>query len=119
MLVAEDDASVRSITRSILENFGYTVIEAEDGDDAVQKFIGNRNTVGLVILDVILPKKNGKAVHEEMKKIAPSIRALFMSGYTADIIHKRGILELEVDFISKPASPPELLKKVREVLDRT
>ncbi len=118
LLLAEDDASVRSITRSMLENFGYVVIEAEDGEEAVQKFLGNRDNVRLVILDVILPKKNGKTAHDEMKKIQPEIKALFMSGYTADIVQTRGILGEETDFISKPTPPQELLRKVREVLDR-
>ncbi len=118
VLLAEDDPGVRNITRSMLENFGYAVIEAEDGEEAVQKFHKNKDAVRLVILDVILPKKNGQTVYEEMKRIQPGLRAVFMSGYTADIIQKKGILGLEMDFISKPASPPELLRKVRDVLDR-
>ena len=118
VLVAEDDSEVREISRDILEEFGYTVIEAVDGEDAIEKFTENKDGIELILLDVIMPKKNGKDVYDEIKKIRPGIRALFTSGYTADIINKKGLLEEGINFISKPVSPTELLKKVREVLDR-
>jgi CheY-like chemotaxis protein len=118
VLVAEDDSNLRSLVRSVLEEFGYTVVEAVDGDDALAKIRENRDEIKLLLLDVIMPKKNGKDVYEEAKKIIPGIRALFTSGYTADMICKKGILDDGVNFISKPVSPTELLKKVREVLDK-
>jgi len=118
ILVAEDDADVRKTTRSILENFGYTVLEAEDGEDAIRVFQGNRDTVKLLLLDVIMPKKNGKETYEEIRNLRPGMKALFISGYTANIIHKRGILDQSLDFIMKPVSPTDLLKKVREVLNK-
>ena len=118
ILVAEDDAGVRKLTKVVLEEFGYTVIEAEDGETAVRKFSENRDRIGFLILDVIMPKKNGKEVYEEAQKIRPDIKALFTSGYTANIIHKKGILDEGLHFISKPITPKELLEKVRIVLDR-
>jgi len=69
-----------------------------------------------VLLDVIMPKKNGKEVYYEIKKISPDIKALFMSGYTADVMHKQGIIEKGFKFILKPFSPIKLLEKIREVL---
>jgi len=117
VLVAEDDEDLRDLTRSVLKEFGYTIIMAENGEDAVQKFLVNKDAVRLLILDVIMPKKNGKEVYEEAKAIRPGIKALFISGYTADIVHKKGFLDQTLHFISKPFSPDELLRKVRDVLD--
>ncbi len=118
VLVAEDDQAVRKLTRDILERFGYRVIAAEDGEDAIEKFMDNKEDIQLILLDVIMPKKNGKEVYEEIKRINPDIKTIFLSGYTANIIHKKGILEEGLDFILKPVSPKDLLRKVREVLDR-
>ena len=118
ILLAEDDIEVRKLMRNVLEEFGYKIIEAEDGEDAVNKFAENRDSVQLLILDVVMPNKNGKEAYEDIKKLRADVRALFISGYTANIIHERGILEEGINFISKPVSPGELLKTVREVLDK-
>jgi response regulator RpfG family c-di-GMP phosphodiesterase len=64
-----------------------------------------------------MPKKNGKEVYDEVKKIKPDIKALFVSGYSESVIHNHGIDEEGLNFLSKPVSPNDLLKKVREVLD--
>jgi PAS domain S-box-containing protein len=118
ILVAEDDPEVRKLTKNLLEEFGYTVIEAKDGEDAIIKFMKNKRRVDLVVLDVVMPKKNGKEVYEEIRKHVPYVKTLFTSGYTADVIHKKGVLDEDLNFISKPVSPKELLKKVREIIDR-
>jgi len=118
ILLAEDDADVRKLSRDILEKFGYTVIETVDGDDAIRAFRENEGKVHLLLLDVIMPKKNGKEAHEEIKRISPDIKALFLSGYTANVLHKRGILDKGFNFIMKPVSPTELLRTVREVLNK-
>jgi PAS domain S-box-containing protein len=117
ILTAEDNADVRKLIKEVLEGFGYTVIEAEDGEEAVMKFMENKDKINLLLFDVIMPRKNGKDAYEEIKNISPDIRCIFMSGYSADIIHKKGVPEGEINFISKPVSPKELLRKVREVLD--
>jgi len=116
VLVAEDDVSVRKLTRIILESAGYRVIAAGDGEDAVAKFNDNRDALQLVILDMIMPKKSGREAYEAIRKIRPGIKVLFMSGYTMDIISKRELLADGMHCIFKPVSPKELLKKVREVL---
>jgi PAS domain S-box-containing protein len=118
ILVAEDEADIRAIIREELVEYGYTVMEAEDGEDAIRLFTENKDKIQLALLDVIMPKKNGWEVHERIKKINPDIKVIFMSGYTADIIHRKGIFEAELDFIPKPISPDDLMRKVREVLDR-
>ncbi len=118
VLVAEDDQAVRKLTGDVLERLGYKVIAAGDGEEAIEKFMKNKEDIQLLLLDVIMPKKNGKEAYEEIKKINPHIKTLFLSAYTADLIHKKGILEGGLDFILKPVSPKELLRKVREILDR-
>jgi PAS domain S-box-containing protein len=118
ILLAEDDEEVRKLTKTVLDGFGYKVIEAVDGEDAIKKFMDDKDKIQLLILDVIMPKKNGKEAYNEIKKTKPNIKALFTSGYTADIIQKKGLLEEGLNFIPKPISPRELLRKVREALDK-
>ena len=101
-----------------LREYGYTVIEAENGEEAIRGFIENRDTIAIVLLDVIMPVKNGRDAYEEIKKLNPDVKAIFMSGYTDDIISRKGILEEGFDFISKPINPDAMLRKIREVLDR-
>jgi DNA-binding response OmpR family regulator len=118
ILVAEDDEILRKLVSTVLQESGYTVILAENGDEAVLRFIENKDTVQLAILDMIMPKKNGKEVYDAIRAINPDLKTLFVSGYTADIIHKNGIIDSKLDFIMKPLSPLFLLKRVREILDR-
>jgi two-component system NtrC family sensor kinase len=118
ILVAEDDAVVGELTRTILQEFGYKAIVAGDGEDAVAKFKENKAAIRLCILDMIMPKMLGKEVSEEIKKIAPAMKILFTSGYTADRMQTEGIAKPGYDYILKPVSPTDLLKKVREMLDR-
>lgn len=118
ILLAEDDGGVRKIMKKILEGAGYKVIEAVDGEDAINTFMVNKDNIHLLIFDVIMPKKSGKEAYDQIKKIKPDIRTLFVSGYTADIILRKGILEEGFNFISKPASPDNLLRTVREMLDK-
>lgn len=118
VLMAEDDAEVRKLTRTVLGEFGYSVIEASDGEEALAKFLPNKDAVSLLLLDVIMPKKNGREVYEEAKALKPGIKVLFTSGYSAGFIRQKGILEDGLDFVSKPVSPTALLRRVREVLDK-
>jgi len=118
ILVAEDDASLRKLSRIVLESSGYTVITAEDGEGAITKFMENRERINLVMLDMIMPKKNGKEVGETIRKVSPRTKILFASGYTMDIIKTRELTESGFDFLLKPVVPRDLLKKVREILDR-
>ena len=117
ILMSEDNEQVRHLVKTVLRDAGYTVIAA-DSEDAVRVFEKNGGRIRLLLLDVVMPKKSGKAVYDDIKKIRPDIKVLFMSGYTEAVINKRGILEAGIDFIAKPISPDELLRKVREVLDR-
>lgn len=118
VLVAEDDEVIRNLTRSVLMEFGYQMIEAKDGEEAVSLFGENRDRIDLLLLDVIMPRKNGRDAYEAIRAVKPGVKVLFMSGYSADMISKEGILERDQICISKPVSPTELLMKVREVLDK-
>ncbi|HXX53654.1 MAG TPA: PAS domain S-box protein [Thermodesulfovibrionales bacterium] len=117
ILVAEDDEVVRSLTSHILRSAGYSVIEAVDGDDALNKFAENKDSINLALCDVVMPKRSGKQVGDMMRTIKSDIRVLLVSGYTADIISAKGISEDGLNFISKPITPNSLLRKVRKVLD--
>ncbi len=117
VLVADDDDEVRTTTRSVLSESGYTVLEAVDGEDAVRKFKKNKKKIALVLLDVIMPKKNGKEVYDEILKSKPEIRVIFTSGHAENIIAQKGIIAEGLHFIAKPAPPRELLIKIRTVLD--
>jgi CheY-like chemotaxis protein len=116
ILVAEDNEDVRRFTKEVLKMYGYHVIEAVDGVDAVDKF-QEAEMVDLLILDTVMPRKNGKEALDEIIKIKPDIKVLFMSGHARDILLDKGIREKEFEFISKPLSPHELLGKLRSMLD--
>ncbi len=118
VLLAEDEAEVRAFTKKLLEEFGYKVIEAPDGEAAVNEFKIHKDTIQLLILDVIMPRKNGKEAYEEIKQIRPDIKAIFTSGYTADFVHQKGILAEDTELILKPIAPLVLLRKIREILHR-
>ena len=118
VLVAEDDPTLSSLTTTILKHFGYTVIEAVDGEDAIIKYIENKDKIHLVILDCIMPKKNGWQAYEEIRALAPAVKTLFMSGYSEDVFSSKSVLEKGLTYLLKPITPSELLKKVREVLDK-
>jgi DNA-binding response OmpR family regulator len=117
ILIGEDNSSVRKLAKEVLEQFGYTVIEARDGEDAISKFGQFAQKIDLVILDVVMPKKNGREVYEAIRVINPEIKVFFMSGYTADILSDKGMQEKKLEYVAKPLSPQELLNKVRAVLD--
>jgi DNA-binding NtrC family response regulator len=117
ILLVEDDSSVRKLTRVILEKLGYNVIEAVDGEDALRKFLANKDSIQLAILDVIMPQGSIKQVYDEMLRIRPDIKAIFISGYTEDILKKNGMIEEGLHFLPKPIMPSKLSRKVREVLD--
>jgi len=117
ILLTEDDDKVRVLTKRLLEDSGYTVIDTADTEEAISMFMVNKDRIKLVLLDVIMPKRNGKQVYREMASMCPGLKAIFMSGYNEDIIHKNGILDEGSNFVSKPYVPTELLRKIREVLD--
>jgi PAS domain S-box-containing protein len=118
ILLAEDDHDVRSSTREILEKFGYAVIEAVNGEEAINRFIEHNAVIQFVLLDMVMPKKGGKEAYEEIRRINPHVKVLFSSGYTEDAKIIKGIPGRGYDVIQKPVHPYLLLKKIRSILDK-
>jgi PAS domain S-box-containing protein len=118
ILVAEDNIPLMELTKITLESFGYTVIAAVDGEDAIAKFMENKERISLLLLDLIMPKKNGKEVYDVISKICPGAKVIFTSGYTMDIIKTDALTAAGFDFIRKPFKSRDLLLKVRNVLDK-
>jgi two-component system, cell cycle sensor histidine kinase and response regulator CckA len=116
ILVVEDQEAVRSLAKVVLTQYGYHVIEASDGEQAIA--VANRlpGQIHLLLTDVILPGMNGKEVSDRLRELRPDVKVLFMSGYTADVIAHRGVLDGGVAFLHKPFSPEELAAQVRDVL---
>jgi len=117
ILVVEDNPEVLNLNRTILETFGYVIIEAANGEEAVEQFIRHQQEIGLIVMDVVMPKMNGKQAYMEIAKICPGVKVLFMSGYTADIVLEKGISAADFNIMHKPVTPMELLRKIREILD--
>jgi PAS domain S-box-containing protein len=116
ILLAEDDATLRTFFKNILTEHGYTVVVAENGEEAIRKFLEQKDEIQLCVVDMIMPKKSGKDVYEAVQKMKPGIKVIFSSGYTADKVLQEG-LPVGSTFIAKPAPPQDYLNKIREVLD--
>lgn len=117
ILLVEDNEITREVLREILEDAGYKVLIAIDGEEAVAIYREKRQEIDLLLLDVIMPRMNGRETLEGIRRLCPPVRYLFMSGYTADLLHSKGEVEEELNFIAKPVIAEEFLRKVRSVLD--
>jgi PAS domain S-box-containing protein len=117
ILLAEDNSATRLLTRDILEEVGFKVLLAADGEEALSLFHQHQQEIDLVVLDVIMPKRKGKEVYDIIMESSASPPVLFISGYTADVIHRQGFLDTTLNFLAKPFTPSALLQKVREVLE--
>jgi len=118
ILLAEDDETVRTMTRVILEEVGYTVIAAVDGQDAVNTYKEHKDRIKLLLFDIIMPKKTGKEAYDEIRAIQPNIKILFQSGYAPALVRQKLLLEGKIPVVFKPVTPMMLLKRVRSVLDQ-
>jgi two-component system, cell cycle sensor histidine kinase and response regulator CckA len=116
ILLAEDDGAVRDMTAMLLRNSGYRVLLAGDGEEALSVFRNHQEEIQLVITDVIMPKRNGRDLYEEIRKIKFGMPVIFMSGYAADIMGSTVSIGDKVRYLSKPLKPAELLRHIREVL---
>jgi PAS domain S-box-containing protein len=117
VLLAEDDENVRNLTRTVLEDFGYQVIIAHDGQDAVNKYKESKEKIQLLLFDIVMPKKTGKEAYDDIKAMTPGVKVLFLSGYAPDVVRQRVLIDDGMPVVNKPISPAELLRKVREMLD--
>lgn len=118
ILLAEDDGDIRRVVKEILEYSGHTVIEAINGEDAVERFRENRERIDLAIFDVVMPRKNGREAFEEIRMEKQDVPVLFMSGYAGDVILDKGIDHNGFEYVSKPVDPGVLLRKIRKILSK-
>jgi polar amino acid transport system substrate-binding protein len=117
VLVAEDDEVVRQVMAAILSQYGYKVVEARDGEEAVNKFMEHQDSVKLLLLDVNMPKKTGREAYDKIRIFRPEVSALFLSGYPSALMVERGLIEPGTPVMVKPVGMDELLRKVRAELD--
>ena len=94
------------------------MIEAVDGQNAVDLYEANAERIDILLFDSVMPKRNGRQAYDAISAINPSVKVIFMSGYTRDVVLDKGVEEMRFDFLSKPVSHDTLLHKLREVLDR-
>jgi len=118
ILLVEDEAAVRELARRILQGCGYEVLTAANGPDALLAAQEYSGVIELVVTDVVMPQMGGRETANQLTRMRPGIRVLYMSGYTDDSVVRHGILEHEVAFLSKPFSALALAEKVRAVLDQ-
>jgi PAS domain S-box-containing protein len=116
ILLAEDEDGVRLMLRTILTESGFQVVEARTGVEAVLKYSENRHTIDAVLLDVIMPRMNGREAREEILKIRRDAKVIFMSGYPGDILEEETLRQEGVGFIHKPVNPREVILQLQKVL---
>jgi PAS domain S-box-containing protein len=119
ILLVEDEEAVLNLSRMMLEGLGYTVIVAHTPISSIQLAEAHQGDINLLITDVVMPEMNGRELAEQLRSANPGIKCLFMSGYTADVIARQGILDAGVNFIQKPFGINELAEKVRQVLEHS
>jgi len=117
VLVVEDDPAILKLTERILSSLKYRVIPARLPSEAIEQARVHAGDIQLLVTDVVMPGMNGRELAGKLTKIHPDMKTLYMSGYTADVIAHRGVLDSAIHFIHKPFSKPELASKVRETLD--
>jgi CheY-like chemotaxis protein len=117
ILVVEDEAMVRDLTLEVLKESGYTVISAERPDDALRISEQNQGPIDLLLTDVVMPGMSGLELAERLKPERPEMKVLYVSGYTADAVARRGMSDPKTAFLQKPYAPAALVRKVREVLE--
>jgi len=117
ILIIEDDDSLRALVLNILKRKGYKILEAENGEDAIEVAEAHDGPIDLMITDVVMPKMGGQEVAKLLKQHYPHIKVIYMSGYTDSTIANHGILETGLNFVQKPFTPEVLAGKVREILN--
>jgi two-component system, cell cycle sensor histidine kinase and response regulator CckA len=117
ILIVEDEPQIRNLALDCLTSYGYDVLSASNGLEALQLIESLQRPLDLVLTDVVMPKLSGRELSERISTLQPSARVLFMSGYTNDSVVNHGILDGATWFIQKPFTLESLVKRVREVLD--
>ncbi len=117
VLVVEDAASVRMVTRQVLERYGYAVLEAPNGETALRLAAKHHGPIHLLLTDVVMPGLSGRQLAEQLAHLRPDMKVLYASGYADHAIVHHGILESGIAYLQKPFTPETLGRRVRQVLD--
>jgi PAS domain S-box-containing protein len=118
ILVVEDEKSVRDLTVRILRRLGYGVLVASGGDEAIAIAQSYAGKISLLLTDVVMPNMSGRQVADNLLKLRPGLKILYLSGYTDSTVVHHGVLENSLDFLPKPFSREVLARKIREILSR-
>jgi len=117
ILIVDDDPEIREMGRELLSALGYRTITAEDGEDACRIFQEHRGGIGLVLLDIIMPKMGGREAFRALRKLSPGLPVLLSSGYSVEGLAREILEEGANGFIQKPYGLPELARTIRRILD--
>lgn len=117
ILLVEDEAQLRRVTRRVMERYGYGVLEAESPEQAVA-VAATHGAIDVLLTDFLMPGGSGRALAERLLRARPQLRVLLMSGYPDDVIAHDGPLPPGTEFLQKPCTTEDLLSKLRAVLDR-
>jgi len=117
ILLVEDDTALRHLALRVLRAAGYMVLEARGASPALELGRTYPDDIHLLLTDVVLPQASGRIVSERLQALRPSLRVLFMSGYSDDVVVQRGVQSEHSEFLAKPFTPEQLKRRVREVLD--
>ncbi|MEA2082752.1 MAG: response regulator [Thermodesulfobacteriota bacterium] len=118
VLIVEDNDSLRNLARKALQSYGYRIMDAENGENALIVCKKHDGQIDLMITDVVMPKMGGREAANRLQPLYPQMKVIYMSGYTDNAIVHHGILEPGLNFLEKPFTPEGLARKVREVLDK-
>jgi PAS domain S-box-containing protein len=117
VLVAEDDDLVRRQLRRILERYGLSVIDAANGEEALERAHGHDGPIHLLLTDVVMPRMNGRELHDRLREFLPGLDVVYISGYTYDVISEHGVLENDTRFVQKPYTVEKLMEQVKDALE--
>jgi len=119
VLLVEDDSALLTLGTEALTELGYRVFAARTGAEALRLFEARESEIQIVVTDVVMPEMGGRELSEKITRRNPETRVLFVSGYTKDSVLREGIEGSELAFLSKPYTPIQLARSVRETLDAT
>src|SRR5262249_50568148 len=119
LLLAEDDPALRELAVTVLRSAGYTLLEAQNGVEALQIAAEYGGPIDLLVTDVMMPEMDGKELSQRMKALYPQLPTLFISGYAENVIIHQGVLETGAMFLQKPFALATLCRKVEEALERS
>jgi CheY-like chemotaxis protein len=117
ILLVEDDEVLRKATCSVLQGYGYNVLDAGDGDEAVIVSLQHPEPISLLVTDVVMPRLGGRALSERLRALRPGLKTLYVSGYADDAVLRHDVAHEQVAFVQKPFSPVSIGLRIREVLD--